>query len=272
MCATCGCGEDAAVTITLVSSHEHVSDHAHQHASNHADGDHEHGSHTHEHVAATQTITMEQRVLHKNDEQARANRGWFGERGIAAVNLMSSPGSGKTTILERTIRELRDQQPIAVLEGDQETQLDAERVRAAGSAVVQVNTGAGCHLDAVMVQRGLAALDPRPGTLVFVENVGNLVCPALFDLGERARAVVVSVTEGEDKPLKYPHMFRSADLVLINKADLLPYVNFSVDRFSSAVAQLNNQARIVTISALTGDGMSDWYDWLRRLPALPQPV
>jgi hydrogenase nickel incorporation protein HypB len=272
MCATCGCGEDTEVTITLVPPSEHFRAQLPHHTSDHTVGSHDHGPHTHEHLAAPQTVTLEQRVLQKNDEQARANRDWLGELGIVSVNLMSSPGSGKTTLLERTIRELGGQWSVAVVEGDQETQLDAERIRVAGSPVVQVNTGAGCHLDAAMVQRGLTALDPTQGTLVFVENVGNLVCPALFDLGETARVAVVSVTEGEDKPLKYPHMFRRADLMLVNKTDLLPYVNFSVARFTSTVRQLNGSAQVLTVSALTGDGMCDWYDWLRRLSATARPT
>jgi hydrogenase nickel incorporation protein HypB len=210
-------------------------------------------------------VTMEQRVLQKNDDQAQATRAWLAERGVMALNVMSSPGSGKTTLLERTIRDLGGEQPIAVIEGDQQTLLDAERIEATGAPVVQLNTGAGCHLDAAMVDRGLQALEPGPGTVVFVENVGNLVCPALFDLGERARVVVISVTEGEDKPLKYPHMFRAADLVLVNKVDLLPYVSFSVDQVRRSIRGLNPAAEVLTVSALTGTGMSDWYHWLRRL-------
>ena len=157
---------------------------------------------------------------------AEQNREWLAQRDILAFNLTSSPGAGKTTLLERTIRDLDGRRPIAVIEGDQETLLDAERIRATGCRAIQINTGAGCHLDADMVHRALHALDPEPDSLLFIENVGNLVCPALFDLGERSMVVVISVTEGADKPLKYPHMFAAAELVLINKIDLLPYVDF----------------------------------------------
>ena len=210
MCATCGCGDDGA-TITLPGeTHTHGHDHSHD------DGHH------HPHDGERQTITLEQRVLAKNDVLAEQNREWLAQRDIVAFNLTSSPGAGKTTLLERTIRDLDDRRPIAVIEGDQETLLDAERIRATGCRAVQINTGAGCHLDADMVHRALHALDPEPGSLLFIENVGNLVCPALFDLGERAMVVVISVTEGADKPLKYPHMFATADLVIVNKTDLLP--------------------------------------------------
>jgi hydrogenase nickel incorporation protein HypB len=177
---------------------------------------------------------------------------------------MSSPGSGKTTLLERTIRDLADGVPVAVVEGDQETLLDAERIRATGRPVVQINTGEGCHLDAAMLERALAELDPSPGSLVFVENVGNLVCPALFDLGEGSRVVVMSVTEGEDKPAKYPHMFRSADLVLINKLDLLPHVDFDLARCTGQLRALNPGAEVLRVSARTGEGMGAWRTWLQE--------
>ncbi len=174
---------------------------------------------------------------------------------MVAVNLMSSPGSGKTTLLERTVRDLGAQLPIGVLEGDQETRLDAERIGATGVPAVQINTGAGCHLDADMVDAGLRALAPEPGALVFVENVGNLVCPALFDLGERARVVIMSVTEGADKPLKYPHMFRTADLMLVNKVDLLPYVDFDVARCVDYARRARPDVPVIEISATRGDGL-----------------
>ena len=176
-------------------------------------------------------------VLAKNDHLARHNRDWLAERDIVALNLMSSPGSGKTTLLERTIADLHGERPICVIEGDQETTFDAERIRRAGARAVQVNTGAGCHLDAPMVQRAMEALRPDDGSLLFVENVGNLVCPALFDVGEQAKVVIISVTEGSDKPLKYPHMFSAADLVVINKSDLLPYVDFDADAFAGVRPQ-----------------------------------
>lgn len=254
MCGTCGCGEDdVAVTIPA-----HTHDHHHDH---HHDGGHDHAS------AGSRTVLLERRVLDRNDELAAANRAVLAARGIGTVNLMSSPGSGKTTLLERTIQELRDDRPVAVVEGDQETTLDADRIRETGVPVVQINTGSGCHLDAAMLRRGLDALAPRPGSLLFVENVGNLVCPALFDLGESARVVVMAVTEGDDKPAKYPHMFRTADLVLLNKIDLLPYVDFDPDRCAGLVRRLNPAAEVLPVSATQGSGLPAWYRWLTaRLP------
>ena len=238
MCATCGC----AATGVRVSGPGH--DHGH---------------------APTRTVDLEADLLASNDALAARNRDAFAAAGIVALNLMSSPGSGKTTLLERTARDLSAHRPIAVLEGDQETHLDAERIRATGVRAVQINTGAGCHLDAAMVAAGVRALDPEPGTLLFVENVGNLVCPALFDLGERARVVIMSVTEGADKPLKYPHMFRTADLMLINKIDLLPYVDFDVPTCVEYARRARPGMAVIEISATKGDGLDDWYAWLRRL-------
>src|SRR3954470_3934859 len=204
MCATCGCGDDGAA-ITLAGNGEaHGHTHPHPHPHDHPHGDAE--GHVH-----TQTVSLEQRVLAKNDLIAEQNRGWLTERNILALNILSSPGAGKTTLLERSVGTLAAHRPVTVIEGDQETLLDAERIRAAGARAVQINTGAGCHLDAQMVRRALETLDPAHGSLVFIENVGNLVCPALFDLGEHSKLVVISVTEGADKPLKYPHMFRTAD-------------------------------------------------------------
>ncbi|WP_330177071.1 hydrogenase nickel incorporation protein HypB [Streptomyces sp. NBC_01498] len=209
-----------------------------------------------------ETVTLEQRVLAKNEELAAGNRAWLAGQGIVAVNMMSSPGAGKTTLLERTIRDFTGRRPVAVVEGDQETMLDAERIRRAGSTVVQVNTGAGCHLDAEMMRDALTTLAPVPGSLVLVENVGNLVCPAMFDLGERSRVVIISVTEGTDKPLKYPYMFAAADLVIINKVDLLPYVDFEVARCEEHARSVNPGLRVLAVSATTGEGMRDWYDWV----------
>jgi hydrogenase nickel incorporation protein HypB len=206
-------------------------------------------------------VALEVDLLAKNDDLAAVNRRWLAERGIVALNLMSSPGSGKTTLLERTVRELG--LPCAVLEGDQETLVDAERIRAAGARAVQINTGAGCHLDADMVARGLTTLAPERGSLLFVENVGNLVCPALFDLGEAARVVIMSVTEGADKPLKYPHMFRTADLVLLSKVDLLPYVDFDVAASVDGARRARPGVEVLEVSATRGDGMAEWYGWLR---------
>ena len=186
-------------------------------------------------------------------------------REVLAVNLMSSPGAGKTSILERTIRELHDTLPISVLEGDQATSADADRIRAAGAPVVQINTGTGCHLDAHMVAHGVERLAPSRGSVLLIENVGNLVCPALFDLGEQARVVIVSVTEGADKPAKYPYMFRTADLVLLNKIDLLPYVEFDVELCLDLITRLKPDAQILQVSATRGDGLAGWHNWLAEL-------
>jgi hydrogenase nickel incorporation protein HypB len=212
--------------------------------------------------SAGEEITLEQKILAKNDHLAGHNRAWLRERGILAVNLMSSPGSGKTTLLERSGRDLAGRLALSVIEGDQETALDADRILAAGARVVQINTGAGCHLDAAMVGDALRELDPSPGSVVVIENVGNLVCPALFDLGEAARVVLASVTEGTDKPLKYPQMFRHADLVVITKTDLGPYVDFDIEKFGAFIGQVSPQAMMIHLSAVTGDGLPAWYDWL----------
>ena len=211
------------------------------------------------------TVALEIDVLAKNDGLAAANREEFARRGIVVLNLMSSPGSGKTTLLERTVRSLGAGLPVCVLEGDQETALDADRIGAAGARVVQINTGAGCHLDAGMVARALPSLAPEDGSVVFVENVGNLVCPALFDLGERARVVIMSVTEGADKPLKYPHMFRTADLVLLNKVDLLPYVDFDVAACVAAARRARPGVAVLEVSATRGEGLDAWYAWVREI-------
>jgi hydrogenase nickel incorporation protein HypB len=251
MCADCGCGDEAGPRLTLLPGHH---DHPHD----------DHHDHPHEHEHPRRTIDLEQAVLAKNDGVAGRNRGWLAERRVAAVNLMSSPGSGKTTLLERTVRELSGVREVSVIEGDQETRLDAERIRAAGCRVVQLNTGAGCHLDAEGVARGLAALEPPAGSLVFVENVGNLVCPALFDLGENARAVVISVTEGDDKPVKYPRMFAAADVVVVNKTDLLPYVDFDVERCTERLHAVNPSVSVLPLSARTGEGLDAWYGWIGR--------
>jgi hydrogenase nickel incorporation protein HypB len=306
MCATCGCSSGGVVRLLVAERdrhHSHVREHVlhgrsprgyvpHEHADHqhdHADHDHAepdhgvaehdhgHGEHQHElgevqimeSPDGARTIELQQKVLAKNDAIARLNREWLDDRGILAVNLMSSPGAGKTTLLERTAREMAGMIEISVVEGDQETTLDARRVLAAGSSVVQINTGAGCHLDADMVGRGLRGLNPASGSIVMIENVGNLVCPALFDLGEQARVVLASVTEGADKPLKYPHMFRQADLVLLNKTDLLPYVDFDVREYASGLRKVSPDAMLLQLSATTGDGMDAWYAWLRRRTPAP---
>ncbi|MCU1532080.1 MAG: hydrogenase accessory protein HypB [Arthrobacter sp.] len=275
MCTTCGCGDEANTRVSAL--HEsagtvpngHVDGPGHKHPHGDADG-HPHGhdhTHPHEHDDGHDhphpgTIPLEQNLLAKNDLLAARNRGWLAGRGIRALNVMSSPGAGKTTLLVRTLADCGERLRAGVIEGDQETSLDADRIRTVGRPVVQINTGAGCHLDADMLRRGLDSLDPDAGSTVFIENVGNLVCPALFDLGEGAKIVVLSVTEGDDKPQKYPHMFRAADLVIINKSDLLPYVEFDVGEFQRRTRQINPHTEFLVLSATTGDGLAGWYDWL----------
>ena len=210
------------------------------------------------------TIRLEQEILGKNRRVADANRQWLSGRRILALNLLSSPGAGKTSLLERTLRELGHELGMSVIEGDQETERDAERIRATGSRAVQINTGTGCHLDADMVRRGLAQLEPAAGSVVVIENVGNLVCPALFDLGEHKKVLIFAVTEGEDKPLKYPHMFRACDLLILNKIDLLPYVPFDLERCLGFVAAVNPRLQVLPVSVTRGDGLGDWFSWLRE--------
>jgi hydrogenase nickel incorporation protein HypB len=263
MCSTCGCGTDE-VRVTVLQ-HDHHHDHDHD-AAEHV--------HANDDQGRTHSIQLEQAVLAKNDHLAAHNREWLGARGLAAINVMSSPGSGKTTLLERTIRD--SGLTLSVIEGDQETTVDAERIRAAGARSVQVNTGAGCHLDAAMIHRALDQLQPERGVVV-IENVGNLVCPALFDLGEARRVVIISVTEGDDKPRKYPHMFSAADLIVINKTDLLPYVDFDVDRLTTDARALRPGVEVLTLSARTGENVDAWYAWLADLQpvnglALSQPM
>jgi hydrogenase nickel incorporation protein HypB len=277
MCSTCGCSDDAGVRVSTLDGGPVEAPHTHDDGGTPHTHDHTHGdggaphTHTHDdaHAVGPRTIDLEQNLLAKNDLLAARNRGWLEGRGIRAFNLMSSPGSGKTTLLVRTIEELGNSLEIGVIEGDQETSVDANRIRATGSPVIQINTGAGCHLDAGMLQRGLTALNPGTGPTVFIENVGNLVCPAMFDLGESAKVVIISVTEGDDKPLKYPHMFTAADLVIINKADLLPYVDFDVDACLRQARQLHPGVEMLTVSASTGEGLDGWFSWIRNRSATP---
>jgi|SRR5579875_3189279 len=249
MCATCGCSDQPRLRLITGGAdpdppHEHEHGHEHSHGSG-------------------RTIALQEKVLARNDALAVANRAWLHSREVLAVNLMSSPGAGKTTLLERTARDLGGELGLSVIEGDQETALDASRISATGCRVVQINTGVGCHLDAATVGDALRTLAPPAGSVVVIENVGNLVCPALFDLGEGARIVLASVTEGADKPVKYPHMFRQADLVLVTKTDLLPYVDFDVARHAADVKLISPAAQLIPLSATTGDGLDAWYDWLR---------
>lgn len=254
--------------------HEHAHDHNHRHGHHHHDhphGDEADHDHVHDHAhggdeghGPGELIELEARILAKNDALAARNRAWFAGREILALNLASSPGAGKTTLLERTIRDLRDEAALFVIEGDQATANDGERIRRAGAPAVQVNTGTGCHLEADMIAQGLAELRPSAGAIVMIENVGNLVCPAMFDLGEHAKVVILSVTEGEDKPLKYPHMFQSSSLMILNKIDLLPHLDFDVAQAVANAREVNPDIEIIKVSAKSGEGLDQWYAWIRQ--------
>jgi hydrogenase nickel incorporation protein HypB len=213
-------------------------------------------------LSTARVVKIEQDILSVNNRHADANRRFLKDRGIFTVNFVSSPGSGKTTLLARTITDMKEKFPFSVVEGDQQTENDAERIRATGAAATQVNTGKGCHLDAHMVGHALEHLDPDAESVLFIENVGNLICPSAFDLGEAHKIVVLSVTEGEDKPLKYPDMFFEADLMILNKVDLLPYLSFDVERCMAYAKQVNPDIRILQLSATAGDGLDEWYEWL----------
>jgi len=210
------------------------------------------------------TIELEVAILSKNQALAERNRDWFVGRGVFAINLMGGPGAGKTTLLERSISELQGVVSISVVEGDQATARDAERIRAAGASAIQINTGAGCHLDAQMLAGAVERLQPLAGSVLIIENVGNLVCPALFDLGEAARVVIFSVTEGEDKPLKYPHMFRAADVLVLSKIDLLPYLHVELAQMIDNALRINPKLQVFAVSAESGQGLDSWYGWVRR--------
>jgi hydrogenase nickel incorporation protein HypB len=273
MCDTCGCGQPPEdVTFRKPGEPAHDHDHRHEHEHGHEHGHHHghHHDHSHDHPhdhshdhGPSRTLQVETDILQQNNLLAQRNRGWFEAKNILALNLVSSPGSGKTTLLERTITALKDEIPLAVIEGDQQTLNDADRIAAAGAPVIQINTGKGCHLDAQMIRRACDELAPTDGSVLMIENVGNLVCPAMFDLGEAAKIVIISVTEGDDKPLKYPTMFAAADLCLINKMDLLPHVDFDVDRCEQAARTVNPRLEFRRVSATTGEGLDPWYDWLR---------
>ena len=200
----------------------------------------------------------------QNDIEAARNRGYFEAKGILALNLVSSPGSGKTSILERTLKDLSGELSFTVIEGDQQTLQDANRIDALNIPVIQINTGKGCHLESDMVYDAVKQLNPGEGSILMIENVGNLVCPSMFDLGEKHRVVILSITEGEDKPLKYPDMFHSSDICLINKIDLLPHLDFDIDKLKNYALQVNPNLRFFEVSATSGQGMQNWYDWLRQ--------
>jgi hydrogenase nickel incorporation protein HypB len=279
MCALCGCGTD----------HDHGASHGHSH------GQDEHYQHHHHdeapviaggaidfgageaglHIAGltqARTLRIERDILSKNNAFAQANRARLARAGVFALNLVSSPGSGKTSLLVRMITDLGGRRPVCVIEGDQQTTRDADRIRAAGARAVQINTGKGCHLDAHMVGHALEALPLEDGGLLFIENVGNLVCPAAFDLGEAHKVVVLSVTEGEDKPLKYPDMFAASDLMLLNKVDLLPHLDFDVDACLAAARRVNPNIQILPVSARTGAGLGDFYAWVESHASSAKPA
>jgi hydrogenase nickel incorporation protein HypB len=287
MCDTCGCGqseptirkpgeenthspEDHEHSHEGHHHHDHDHSHSHDHGHNHShdhDHDHDHGrGHSHTHAgdqSHPRKIEIEQDILGKNNLLAERNRGFFEAKNILALNLVSSPGSGKTTLLERTIRETGKELSFFIIEGDQQTMNDANRIAETGAPVVQVNTGEGCHLDAEMVNRAVKKLEVAEKAILMIENVGNLVCPALFDLGESFRVVIMSTTEGEDKPLKYPYMFRSSNLCIINKTDLLPYVDFDMARAREYTRRINPDLQIIELSVKTGEGMEQWYEWFK---------
>jgi hydrogenase nickel incorporation protein HypB len=288
MCDTCGCGNpDNNVRILKpgeeVSEHRHSYRHSHRHSHGGEEHSHEHnheyshsheysGGHEYEHDSEHETddhdhfhdrrISVEKDVMSQNNLLAERNRGYFEAKSILVINLVSSPGSGKTSLLEKTIKDLKKEMSFYVIEGDQQTMNDANRIDKTGVPVVQINTGEGCHLDADMIHKAIKKLEPADHSVLMVENVGNLVCPALFDLGESKRVVIMSVTEGDDKPVKYPYMFRTSDLCIINKTDLLPYVDFDMNKAKEYAKQINPELKIIEVSVKTGEGMKEWYDWL----------
>lgn len=275
MCTTCGCDQaDNSTKYTIpgqennhAHEHGHSHDHDHNHAHPHSHSHNEHHEHPHDHEhthSHSKVVTLEQDVLAQNNLLAERNRGFFEAKNILALNMVSSPGSGKTTVLEKTIKNLKSDLSFFVIEGDQQTLNDANRISATGAPVIQINTGSGCHLDSDMVNKAVKKLEIEDNSVLIIENVGNLVCPAMFDLGEAHRVVVISVTEGEDKPLKYPGMFNSSDICLINKIDLLPYVDFNVEKAKEYALQVNHHLQFFEISATTGEGMDKWYEWLKR--------
>ena len=294
MCTVCGCGTASLMNAPANEvqaegvarrAHSHSHDHDHEHS-------HDHGTDLHHETAFAaidfgkglagvsvpglsqeRTISIERDILAKNNAFADGNRSRLREAGVFAINLLSSPGSGKTSLLVRAITDLQDRWPMVVIEGDQQTSNDAERIRQTGAQAVQINTGKGCHLDAHMVGHALEQLSLEPGGLLFIENVGNLVCPAAFDLGEACKVVVLSVTEGEDKPLKYPDMFAAADLMLLNKSDLLPHLDFDVDACLAAALRVNPRLQILTVSARSGEGLAAFYAWIEgRAAAALGPI
>ena len=272
MCGTCGCGsENNDPTILKPGEHKHVHDeHQHHHARHsHSQEEHHHDDHSHAHAHdhshdhKHKVLEIEQDILQNNQVLAARNRGYFEAKNIFALNLVSSPGSGKTSILERTLADLKEEMPFYVIEVDQQTLNDANRIDALNIPVVKINTGKGCHLESDMVYEAVKKLEIQNDAILMIENVGNLVCPSMFDLGESKRVVIISTTEGEDKPIKYPDMFYTSDISIINKIDLLPYVNIDIQKLKNYALQVNPNLQFFEVSATNGDGMEAWYDWLK---------
>jgi len=255
MCATCGCDAGGNAVI-------HQGDHSHSHSP--VDG--------HTHPQQKTIVDVERDILSGNNLLAERNRGYFEAKNILALNLVSSPGSGKTSLLERTLVDLKGELEFAVIEGDQQTTNDADRIHATGTSVTQINTGKGCHLDAHMILHAIQGMKPKNDSVLFIENVGNLVCPAMFDLGEKERVVIISVTEGDDKPLKYPDMFHSSTLCIINKIDLLPYVPFDMEKVKANAKKVNPKLEILELSCTSGEGLLQWYSWLKSKVLVPETV
>jgi len=258
MCDTCGCGQPDS-SYTIVKPGEGI---------NHQEKDNYSHHHTHEHddedIHHSHKIVIEQDIQQKNNLIAERNRGYFEAKNVLTLNLVSSPGSGKTCLIERTIKDLSQEINYFIIEGDQQTMLDAERIQKAGAPVVQINTGNGCHLNADMINNAIKKIEIINRSVLIIENVGNLVCPALFDLGESYRIVIISVTEGDDKPLKYPTMFHSSNLCIINKTDLLPYVDFNVKKCKEFALRINHHLQFFEMSVKSGEGLENWYSWLRE--------
>jgi len=265
MCGTCGCGTDDNSPVILKPG-EKQHGHAHDDHHHHHHGEHTHShNHSHEHTHDHQhkVLEIEQDILQNNQLLAARNRGYFEAKNIFALNLVSSPGSGKTSLLEKTLADLKDTIPFYVIEGDQQTLNDANRIDSLNIPVVQINTGKGCHLESDMIYNAVKKLEPKDNSVLMIENVGNLVCPSMFDLGESKRVVIISTTEGEDKPIKYPDMFHTADICIINKIELLPYVNTDMNKLKNYALQVNPDLKFFEVSATKGDGMTAWYDWLK---------
>jgi len=285
MCGTCGCGlEENGVTILSPkenkthehhhhhhdADHSHSHDHSHDHHHHHDDHSHNHThdhghshSHSHDHDHHKTVLNLEQDILQHNEVMAARNKGYFDAKNIFALNLVSSPGSGKTSILERTLSDLKNEKSFYVIEGDQQTLNDANRIDALDIPVIQINTGKGCHLESDMVYDAVKKLNIKDNSILMIENVGNLVCPSMFNLGESKRVVIISTTEGEDKPIKYPDMFHTSDVCIINKMDLLPYVNIDIAQLKKYALQVNPKLEFFEVSATTGEGMEAWYKWLK---------